>query len=51
MTYRPPTHGISTAYPWYIETPTHGILTPNQWYIDLTTHGILTTLPMVYRLT
>ena len=49
MVCRPPTHNISTPYPWYIDPPnheniestTHGMSTPNPWYID---HP-----PMVYR--
>ena len=35
MVYRPPTHGMSTSYQWYIDLP-------SPWYID--------PLPMVYRL-
>ena len=57
MIYRPPTHGMSTSYKWYIDLPspwyidplpmvyrlpTNGISTPYPWYID--------PLPMVYRL-
>jgi hypothetical protein len=65
MVYRPPpTHVISTPYPWYIDTlpmvyqrPIHGILTPlpmvyrppNQWYFDLPAHRISTPLSMVYQ--
>jgi hypothetical protein len=52
--FDPPTHGISTPYPWNIEPPTHdilsppthGISTPYPWYFDPPIHGISTPIPM-----
>ena len=37
----PPTHGISTPYPWQYWPP-------YPWYINPHTHGILTPQPMVF---
>ena len=37
---QPPTHGILTPYPWYIEPLTHGISPPIHW--------ISNPLPMVF---
>jgi hypothetical protein len=47
--YDPPTHGILTPYPWYIEPLSMVFCPPYPWYFDPPTHGILTPLPMVYQ--
>jgi hypothetical protein len=56
MAYQPPTHGILTPYPWYINPlpmvyrpPYPWYIDPNPWYFDPLPHGISTPLPMVYQ--
>ena len=35
------THGISTPYPWNIDSPTHGILTPLPMEYQTLSYGIM----------
>ena len=47
----PPTHGIFTPYPWYIEHLSMVFWPHYPWYLDTPTNGILTPLPIGYRTT